>query len=137
MPDTTDQSQQLADLFTKLAGEASSFRDAHYDELGAQGRAGLEAKIQQLFDFHDHFAGEALQNTINALQGDLTQLTDLTRQATEAFQHLESIERAVNIVSAASNIAQAIATGGYGQLPDAVLGLAQAIQGSDDKSDSD
>lgn len=137
MPDTASDAQQLADLFTKLAGEVDGFRNAHYDDLTPRQRAAIEAQIQQLYDFHDEFAGEALQKTLDALQGDLTQLANIAREANEAFQHLKSVQRAINIVSAASNIAQAIATGGYGQLPDAVRVLAQAVQGSDDKSDSD
>jgi hypothetical protein len=137
MPDTAGDAQQVADLFTKLAGEVDGFRNARYDDLNPQERAALEARIQQLYDFHDEFAGEALQKTIDALQGDLTQLANVTRQATEALHHLQSVKRAVDIASAASNIAQAIATGGYGQLPDAVRAFAQAVQGSDDKSDND
>ncbi|HEX4748020.1 MAG TPA: hypothetical protein VH302_00630 [Bryobacteraceae bacterium] len=137
MPDTVSDAQQLADLFTKLAGEVDGFRNAHYDDLTPQQRGAMEAQIQQLYDFHDEFAGEALQKTLDVLQGDLTQLANIAREADDAFHHLKSIQRAIDIVSAASNIAQAIATGGYGQLPDAVRVLAQAVQGSDDKSDSD
>src|SRR5579863_7489862 len=106
MPDPASDAQQVADLFTKLASEVDGFRNAHYDELTPQQRAAMEARIQQLYDFHDEFAGEALQKTLDALQGDLTQLANITRQANEAFCHLQSIKRAVDIVSAASNIAQ-------------------------------
>ena len=133
MSDSTDQSQRLADFFTNLAGEVDAFRNAHYDELGPGGRAELEEKIQQLYDFHDQFAGDVVQNAIDAVQGDLGGLEQVTQQASESLQQLESIEKVANIVSAASALAQAILTAGYGQIPDAVHCLAQAIQAPTDK----
>ena len=137
MPDAASDAQQIADLFTKLANEIDAFRNAHYDDLSPQQRLSLETQIQQLYDFHDEFAGQALQNTIDALQGDLTSLAKITKQATEALEHLQSVQRVVDIAAAASNIVQAIATGGYGQIPDGIRAFAQAVTGSDDKSDSE
>lgn len=137
MPGPTDQAQQLADLFTQLANEVDAFRNAHYDELSSAQRADLEDKIQQLYDFHDEFAGDAIQNTINAMQGDLSQLTSITNQAKKALQHLETVQRVVNIVSAASNLAEDIITADYGAIPDSVRVLAQAIQPPPDKQTTD
>lgn len=125
--------QQLADLFTGLAGDVEAFRNAHYDELGPADRAALEEKIQQFYDFHDQFAGDVIQRTLDAVQGDLAGLEKVTKQASESLQHLESVQKALNIVAAASGLAQAILTGGYGQIPDAVRCLAQAIQAPTDK----
>lgn len=136
MPDTANDAQQVADLFTKLSNELDAFRNAHYDDLSPQQRLSLETQIQQLYDFHDEFAAEALQKTLDALKGDLTNLANITKQATEALKHLQTVKRVVDIAAAASNIAQAIATGGYGQIPDAVRAFAQAVTGSDDKSNS-
>src|SRR5581483_6815836 len=104
----TDQAQQLADLFTKLAEEVDDFRNAHYDELSATQRGVLEEDIQQLYDFHDRFAGDAIQNTLDAMKGDLSHITDATRQATQALQHLKTIERVVAIVAAAATLAEDI-----------------------------
>lgn len=132
----TDQAQQLADLFTKLAGEVDAFRNAHYDELSTQQRADLEDKIQQLYDFHDQFAGDAIQNTINALQGDLSPLTNVTAQANDAVKHLNRVEEVVNIVAAASTIVSDIITADYGAIPEDVRVLAQTIQNPSDKTSS-
>jgi archaellum component FlaC len=134
MPGAADQAQQLADLFTKLADEVDAFRNAHYDDLSAPQRAELEEKIQQLYDFHDRFAGDAIQNTIEAMQGDLGALTKITGEAKDALQHLKTVERVVNIVSAASTLAEDIVTADYGAIPEAVRGLAQSIQTPSDKS---
>jgi 5-methylcytosine-specific restriction endonuclease McrBC regulatory subunit McrC len=136
MPDATDQPQQLADLFTKLAAEVDAFRSAHYDELSPQQRGHLEEKIQQLYDFHDQFAGDAIQNTINALKGDLTQLNNVTRQAADALKHLNSVAQVVNIVSAASTIASDVMTADYGAIPEAVRLFVQAVQAPSDKTPS-
>lgn len=133
MPGSADQAQQLADLFTQLANEVDAFRNAHYDELSAAQRADLEDKIQQLYDFHDEFAGDAIQNTLNAMQGDLGQLTTVTSQAKAALQHLQTVQRVVNIVSAASTLAEDIVTADYGAIPESVRCLAQAIQPAPDK----
>lgn len=137
MPDTDDdEAQQVADLFTKLAGEVNDFRNAHYDDLSPQQRADLEEKIQQLYDFHDQFCGDAIQNTINALKGDLTQLTNVTRQATDALKHLNSVAQVINIVSAASTVVADIVTADYGAIPDALQSLIQAVQPPSDKGPS-
>ena len=136
MPVPTDQAQQLADLFTNLAKAVDAFRNAHYDELSRTQRADLEEKIQQLFDFHDQFAGEVIQNTITAMQGDLTRLTSITGQAKDALQHLQTVERVVNIVSAAATLAQDIVTADYGAIPESVRCVAQAIQPASDKDPS-
>ena len=134
MPDTADQAQQLADLFTKLAGEVDGFRNEHYDDLSAQQRADLEAQIQRLCDFHDQFCGDAIQNTIDALQGDLTHLRNVTQQATDALKHLKSVAQVINIVSAASSVVSAIVTADYGAIPDALRSLVQAVQPPSDKT---
>ena len=134
MPDTANDAQQLADLFTKLAGEIDAFRNVHYDDLSPQQRLSLEAQIQQLYDCQDRFSGESLQKTIDALQGDLTSLTNVAKQAAQALQHLQTVKRVLDIASAASNIAQAILTGGYGQIPEATRAFAQSVAESDDKS---
>jgi hypothetical protein len=135
MPDIiSSEAQQLCDLFTKLAGEVDAYRNAHYDELTPAQRAKLEEQIQELYDFHDRFAGDVIQDTLDALQGDLTTLTSVTQQAIDALKHLNSVAKAINIVSAAANVAEAIFGGGYGQIPDAVRELVQAIQTPSDKS---
>lgn len=136
MPDPTDQAQKLADLFTQLAAEVNAFRDEHYDELSTQQRADLEDKIQQLYNFHDQFAGDAIQNTLNALQGDLSPLTNVTTQANNALKHLQTVQDVVNIVSAASTLAEDILTADYGAIPEAVRSLAQTIQTPSDKTPS-
>ncbi len=102
-------------------------------ELSPQRRAELEEQIQQLYDFHDQFAGDAIQKTIDAMQGDLDKLTSVTRQAKDALQHLKSIEQVVNIVSAAATLAEDIVSADYGAIPEAVRSLAQAVQAPPDK----
>jgi phage I-like protein len=136
MPDNTNQAQQLCDLFTQLAAEVDAFRTAHYDQLSPQQRADLEEEIQQLYDFHDQFAGDVIQCTLDAVQGDLTKLTSVTKQATDALKHLQTVAKVVNIVAAAADLTQAIVTGGYGEIPEAVRSLAQAIEPSTDKDDN-
>jgi hypothetical protein len=136
LPDSADQAQDLANLFTKLAGEVDDFRNAHYDELTADQRAELEERIEQLYDFHDQFAGDAIQNTLNAMQGDLNLLTDATTRATNALKHLNAIAAVVNIVSAAATLAEDIVIGDYGAIPEAVRVLAQVIQNPSDKKSS-
>jgi hypothetical protein len=136
LPDSTDQAQQLADLFTRLAGEVNAFRDAHYDELTPGQRDDLEENIQQLFDFHDRFAGDVIQNTLDAMQGDLSALTNVTTQAASALKHLQTIQAVVNIVSAAATLAQDIIIADYGAIPEALRALAQAVQNPSDKTPS-
>jgi hypothetical protein len=135
MPGSADQAQELADLFTRLGSEVDAYRSAHYDELSPRERDDLEEYYQQLCDFHDQFAGDAIQDTIDAMQGDLGKLTSITQQATDALKHLKFVEQIVNVVSAAAMLAEAIATGAYGEIPEAVRSLAQALQpGSDQPS---
>jgi uncharacterized protein YgbK (DUF1537 family) len=133
MPGTDDQAQELADLFTKLAGEVDAFRNAHYDELSSELRAHLESKIQQLYDFHDQFAGDAIQNTLNAMQGDLSQIVRVTTQTQQALQHLKTVEQVVKIVSAASTLAEDIVLADYGAIPEDLRSLAQTVQTPADK----
>jgi len=133
MPGADNQAQQLADLFTKLAGEVDAFRNAHYDELSSGQRADLENKIQQLYDFHDQFAGDAIQNTLKAMQGDLSQIARVTSQAEQALQHLKTVEQVVKIVSAASTLAEDIVLADYGAIPEDLRSLAQTVQTPADK----
>jgi hypothetical protein len=134
MAETDDQAQRLADLFTKLAGDVDNFRSAHYDELSFARRAELEDKIQQLYDFHDRFAGDAIQNTLNAMQGDLSQITNATGQAERALQHLKTVQQVVSIVAAAATVAEDIVTADYGAIPEDVRSLIQAAQPGVDKN---
>ena len=133
MSEITNGAQELCDLFTQLAAEMDAYRTSHYDELSPAQRAALEERIQQLYDFHDEFAGDVIQNTLNAVQGDLTKVTNVTRQARDALKHLQTVARVVNVVSAAANLAQAIVLGGYGEIPEAIRSLAQVIQPGTDK----
>lgn len=136
MSDTADDAQQVADLFTKLAGELDAFRNDHYDDLSPTQRADLEEQIQQLYDFHDYFVGAVIQNTLNAVQGDLTKLTNVARQAQQALQHLKTVAAVVNIASAASTLVMDIVVADYGAIPAAIRDLAQTIQNPSDKSSS-
>jgi hypothetical protein len=136
MPGAADEAQQLADLFSKLADEVDAFRNAHYDDLSPAERADLEEKIQQLYDFHDKFAGDAIQNTLDAMQGDLNELTRVTTQAKDALQHLETVQRVVSVVAAAATLAEDIVTADYGAIPDALHSLTQAVQPPSDKNSS-
>src|SRR5581483_1631164 len=109
-------------------------RNAHYDELSATQRGVLEEDIQQLYDFHDRFAGDAIQNTLDAMKGDLSHITDATRQATQALQHLKTIERVVAIVAAAATLAEDIVLADYGAIPLDLRSLVQATQPPVDKN---
>ena len=136
MPSDANQAQELANLFTRLAAEVDAYRSAHYDELSPQRRLDLEEYFQRLCDFHDKFAGEVIQDTLDAMHGDLNKLTSITKQAGDALKHLKSVEQIVKVVSAAAMLAEAIATGAYGEIPEAVRSLAQALQPRSDKPDS-
>jgi hypothetical protein len=137
MTGSADQAQELADLFTRLAGAVDTYRSAHYDELSPQQRLDLEEHIQRLYDFHDEFAGDVIQNTIDAMHGDLAKLTSITQRAGDALRHLKSIEQIVSVISAAALLAEAIATGAYGEIPEAVRSLAQALQPASDKANTE
>ena len=129
----TGDAQQLADLFTRLAAQVDEFRNTHYDELSRARRDTLEEKIQQLYDFHDQFAGEVVQGTIDAMHGDIGKLISVARQANTALDHLKRVEQVVSLVSAAAGLAAAIVTGGYGEIPDDIRTLAQALPVKSDK----
>jgi archaellum component FlaC len=129
----TEEAQRLADLFTRLAAKVDEFRNTHYDELSRVQRDALEEKIQQLYDFQDQFAGEVIQGTIDALQGDIGKLVSVARQANEALDHLKRVEQIVSLVSAAAALAAAIVTGGYGEIPEDIRTLVQALPVNSDK----
>ncbi len=133
MPDTCDQAQQLADLFTALAAKVDAFRNAHYDELSDRQRSDLEEEIEQLYDCHDQFAGDAIQNTLATIQADVPQIVSVTQQANAALEHLNDIEKVASIASAATGIVADILTADYGAIPEAVYKFAQAVNPPPDK----
>ena len=133
MSGKSEDAQRLADLFTTLAAKVDEFRNTHYDELSRKQRDQLEEKIQQLYDFHDQFAGEVIECTLEAMQGDIGELIGVARQANETLSHLKRMEQVMEMVAAAAALAEAIVTGSYGEIPEDIRSLAQSLSNGSDK----
>jgi len=127
---TADQARQLADLFSQMADTVGAYRDAHYSELAPDERLKLEQQIQQLDDFCDQFTAEAIQATLETIQGDLDRIVSVTRDAGQALKHLTKIAEISSILSSVADLAYDITAADYGAVPGAIQDIVGAVQKS-------
>lgn len=136
MPNDADQARQLADLFASMSETVDNYRLQHFETLTPSQREDLEQTIQRLDDLHDEFTSAAIADTLNAIRSDLDQIAAVTTDAQQALKHLNDFATIVNIVAAATELGEDIATADYGAIPQAIKDIAQAIPQKSDKSSS-
>lgn len=136
MSNSSDQAQQLADLFSRISDAVDQYRTRQFDTLTPQERDRLEDLIQQLDDIHDRFTATAIQDTLNAIRDDLGRITQITDEARQSVEHLNTTAEVVKLVSAVAELGEAIIVGDYGAIPQSIKDLAQAFPQKSDKNAS-
>ncbi len=127
MPDAGDQARQLAGFFAALARQVEAYRDSHASELTTEQQEFLDSVSQQLDDTHDKFISIAIQNTLDAMAGDVQQLESVTQKAKDALQHLNTVSEGLKIAAGLADLCGAIMTADYGAIPSALKGITDAI----------
>ncbi len=137
MLNAPDQARHLASLFSQMSETVDAYRTQAFAQLTPEERNQLEDGIQQLDDIHDAFTAIAIEDTLNSIEGDLDQITTVTTQAQQSLRHLNTVAQIVKVVSAASELGEAIVTADYGAIPQAIKDLIQAVPKTADKNPSD
>ncbi len=136
MANGADRARQLASLFSEMSETVDAYRTQHFDQLTAEERERLEQFIQQLDDIHDGFTAVAIQQTLDAIRGDLDRITEVTAKAQQSLRHLNTIAEIAKVVSAAAELGEAILTGDYGAIPQSIQDVVQAVSQPADKNPS-
>jgi spore maturation protein SpmA len=131
MSSDADQARQLADLFANMAQEIDAYREQHFNDLSVPQRTILEDAIQKLDDAHDTFTSIAIQDTLNALPDDISQIAAITTQAQKTLKHLNEVAKIVSIASSLAGLAMAITTADYGLIPTAIVSIANVLNQPD------
>ena len=133
---TADQARQLAGLFSEIAQTVDAYRTEQFSELTAEEREQLEGLIQRIDDIHDQFTAVAIEETLNAIRGDLDQISSVLTEAQQALRHLQAVAEIMRIVSAVAELGEGLALGDYGAIPQGIEDLVQAVQKPADKNPS-
>jgi hypothetical protein len=136
MPSTADQARQLAGLFESMSESVDDYRVAHLQTLNAEDKSALEQAAEHLDDAHDQFTAIAIQATLDAIQGDLQQITAVTGQAANSLRHLNEVAKVIKLASLAAGLASQIVTGEYGAIPGSIKAIVDTIS-SNPNSPSD
>jgi hypothetical protein len=127
MPDSGDEARRLAELFAGLARQIEVYRDSHVSGLTTEQQRTLDSVSQQLDNVHDSFIGVAIQDTLDAIAGDVHQLVWVAQEAKNALEHLNTVSEGLKIAAGLGDLCAAIATADYGAIPSTLKSITDAI----------
>jgi len=123
--DPAAEANRLANLFADFSNQVDIYRLALPDGTPDQQLASLKTQAQSLESQSQEFTADAIGATLDAIQNDLAHVREVTTQAKDQLGTLNSVEKAIAIVSSAVDLGAAIATGNPGGILGATEALAQ------------
>jgi hypothetical protein len=127
--DPADQARQIAETFASMSRTVDAFIEDHLADLTPSQFDFLNSVIRQLDDTHDRFIAMAIQETLDALKDDLSDIAAVTQRAEQALRHLNTVAEITKIAAAVAELGADITTGDYGAIPSALTNLAEALPG--------
>ena len=127
--DPADQAREIAATFASMSRTLDTYIEDHLAELTPSQLDFLNGVIRQLDDTHDRFIAMAIQETLDALKDDLSEIAEVTQRAERALKHLNTVAEITKIMAAVAELGADITTGDYGAIPSAVTNLAETLPG--------
>jgi hypothetical protein len=127
--DPADQARQIAETFASMSRTVDAFIEDHLAELTPSQFEFLNSVIRQLDDTHDRFIAMAIQETLDALKDDLSDIAAVTQRAEQALRYLNTVAEITKIAAAVAELGADITTGDYGAIPSALTNLAETLPG--------
>lgn len=128
--DPAEQARQIAETFAGMSRAVDAYITDHLAELTPSQFDFLDSVIRQLDDTHDRFIAMAIQQTLDALKDDLSEIAAITTRAEQALKHLNTVAEITKIAAAVAELGADITTGDYGAIPSALTNLADALPGN-------
>jgi hypothetical protein len=122
--------QELATLFSQIADALLAFQTDHEAELSVDQLATLGNIELSLRRQVATLLGEAMEDTLEAIQPQLDSIVQATKNAQQAVKTIQKVEKVVAIGTAAASLGAAIVAGNPGGIVSAVAALGSAIAGS-------
>lgn len=129
MSDPANQARDIAETFASMSRTVDAYIRDHLAELRPDQLDFLNDVIRQLDDTHDRFIAMAIQQTLDALKDDLSEIAAVTGRAEQALKHLKTVEDITKILGALAELCADITTADYGAIPSALTDLADALPG--------
>jgi hypothetical protein len=120
-------SAQVADTLGRMASGFRAFYRAHFDELTPDERTDAESYIYRLEDLRERFAGDAIQEELDSVAPQLSELSRVTGQADQAVRTLTRIEDVTKIVCGVLAAAECASSGDLGGTVDKLADLADLL----------
>lgn len=127
--DPADQARAIAETFATMSRTIDAHIQDHLAELSPAQLDFLNGVIRQLDDTHDRFIAMAIQETLDALKDDLSEIAEITQKAERALKHLNTVAEITKIAAAVAELGADITTADYGAIPSALTNLAEALPG--------
>ncbi len=127
--DPADQAREIAEMFAAMSRTLDAYVQNHLAELTQSQFAFFNSVIRQLDDTHDRFIAMAIQETLDVLKDDLSEIAAVTRRAEQALKHLNTVAEITKIAAAVAELGATITTGDYGAIPSALTNLVDVLPG--------
>lgn len=127
--DPADQAREIAGTFEAMSRTMDAYVQNHLAELTQSQFDFFNGVIRQLDDTHDRFIAMAIQETLDALKDDLSQIAAVTERAELALRHLNTVAEITKIAAAVAELGADITTGDYGAIPSALTNLVDVLPG--------
>lgn len=127
--DPAEQAREIAKTFAGMSSTIDQYMEDHLAELTQDQLDFFNGVIRQLDDTHDSLIAMAIQETLDALKDDLSEIAEVTEKAEQALQHLNTVAKITKIAAAVAELGADITTADYGAIPSALTNLVEAIPG--------
>lgn len=125
--DPADQARQIAETFASMSRTVDAYIREHLTELAPDQQDFLDDLIRQLDDTHDRFTAMAIQNTLDALRDDLSEIASVTGRAEQALKHLAKVAKVMKLAAGIAELCADITTADYGAIPSALTNIVEAL----------
>jgi len=125
--DPADQARQIAETFASMSRTVDGYISVHLRELTPDQQDFLDDLIIQLDDTHDRFTATAIQDTLDALRDDLSEIASVTGRAEQALKHLATVAKVMKLAAGIAELCADITTADYGAIPSALTSIVAAL----------
>ncbi len=127
--DPAAEARRLAALFDDFSTSVDEYRLTLPDDTPKEQLSRLKIQAQILESQSHQFTADAIGATLAAIQHDLAHVKEVTAQAKDQLNVLNSVAKAISIASSAVDLGLAIVSGSPGGILAATESLAQQITG--------
>lgn len=123
---TADQANELAHNFLKLAQGIGDFRIANRHRLSPGDNQSLANWQWSIMNYGEDILAFSTTLVMNDVQSSLKIINDTTVQIKETIQHLENIQKGINVAAAVVTLGASIISKNPKAIADAIGGIVDA-----------